>query len=1584
MVPNNGNGGKDYDVIFASGTLTQDIISGVTINQLFMSGGTLILANPLTLEVGLQFSGGSITSGTLNVAGSSEQSTLLTVNGTTINNAGDYTISFPTGNAFSGGGSVFNNSGQLLLESTDGTVSFNIPLNNTGTLSAFSGNVNITAGGSSSGTVNADANATLQFTTGFTFADGTQFTGAGSILFANNTSTTFSGTINNQGNLLFNSVGNFTDFVLNGDVTLTGTGTLTLISADRILGNGTLRNASTILGGMNGSGTLGNDAIGLVNLPTGVIEANVSGLILRIDPNAELGLTNTGMMQASNGGLLLLTGNGGGGFNNTGGVITAQTGSQVQLTLGAAITGGTLATVGTGEIHNLGSASLTDLTNSGSFVGNNNTTTTLSGTITNSGSILMASIGNFTDLALNGDVTLTGGGVVTLTQAARILGSGILTNSDNTVQGGLNGSGNIGNDAIGIVNGAEGLFDANVTGQVLLLDPNAADGFVNHGLLRASNGGFLVLTGNGGGGFDNTAATISALDGSQVRLTSGVGITGGTLSTVGTGQFHNLNSCTLIDLTNAGAFIGDNNTTTTLVGTINNSGSITLASIGNFTDLSISGDVTLTGGGVIHFTQAARILGSGLLINSDNIIQGSSNGSGNLGNDAIGFINQANGLFDANVAGEILRIDPGLDDGFTNNGTIQGSGGGHLLLTGNGGGAFNNDNGTIQALDGSEVQLTSGVTINGGIVTTSGSGIIRNLDTATLNGVTNSGTFIANNNTTTTFTGTITNTGSILLASVGNFTDLVINDDVTLTGGSTLSLQSAARILGSGTLFIGGTNGSAFTVQGAGNSSGSFGNNALTIVNRSGGVIAANNFNGNSDLTLRVDPGPGGLTNLGLMQASNRGILLLTGNGGGTFTNSGGLIQALDGSQVQLTSGATIIGGNLLTAGSGSIVNLDTATLSTLTNSGAFVGNNNTTTTLVGTITNLGSISLNSIGNFTDLSINGNVTLKGGGMVNLAAADRILGSGTLTNVDNTIQGGLNSSGSFGNDAIGVINEAGGVISGNVAGSAMRLDPSLAGGLTNQGLIQASNGGTVLLSGNGGGAFTNTGGTITAQTGSEVQLTAGASVIGGTLTTVGTGTFRNLDNATLQNLTNNGLFVGNNNTTTALTGTITNTGSISLASVGNFTDLSINGDVTLAGSGVINLTSADRILGSGTLTNAGNTIQGGLNSSGNFGNNAIGIVNQASGVISANTSGLSLLIDPSSGLGLINNGTMQAINGGILLLSGNGGGSFTNNGTVTAVGSSTVQVTGSLTSSNLVDIGSGTLSITGTGSYTQTGGTFRQAGGTVTSSTALNFMGGLVDARGTINSAVTNSANLQPALGGSGLIVNGAVTLLSSSKLTLQLGGLTQGSQYGYLNVNGTIALAGQLVVSFVNNFQASNNNNFTIISSTGLTGTFANALPGSRVNASDGSGSFLVTYTENNQITLTDFQPSGSVPQPSNVALPNENRTPSGSRQIAAVRPSADEPQPVIGRGRTGLHPRASTPRPGIVVQNSSQLLDLLDGAASEGDGTVVVHPVPTARRPANRSGATSSLPAENATSPGARPRSILPRNGVKTLRQSL
>src|SRR4029077_4987591 len=141
------------------------------------------------------------------------------------------------------------------------------------------------------------------------------FAGAGQISFSNGTSTSVSGTIVNDSNVLLNSTGSFTDLSLNGNVTLTGSGTLTLQNADRVLGSGPLINQITIQGETSNSGSLGASQIAIVN--NGLIDANVSGLVLNVDPlgnaNGNGGLVNNNLMRASNGGILLLNGLANGG-----------------------------------------------------------------------------------------------------------------------------------------------------------------------------------------------------------------------------------------------------------------------------------------------------------------------------------------------------------------------------------------------------------------------------------------------------------------------------------------------------------------------------------------------------------------------------------------------------------------------------------------------------------------------------------------------------------------------------------------------------------------------------------------------------------------------------------------------------------------------------------------------------------------------------------------------------------------------------------------------------------------------------------------------------------------------------------------------------------------------------------------------------------------------------------------------------------------------------------------------------------------------------------------------------------------------
>ena len=459
--------------------------------------------------------------------------------------------------------------------------------------------------------------------------------------------------------------------------------------------------------------------------------------------------------------------------------------------------------------------------------------------------------------------------------------------------------------------------------------------------------------------------------------------------------------------------------------------------------------------------------------------------------------------------------------------------------------------------------------------------------------------------------------------------------------------------------------------------------------------------------------------------------------------------------------------------------------------------------------------------------------------------------------------------------------------------------------------------------------------------------------------------------------------------TTLNGTILNSGSFSINSTGSFTDLLLGSDVTLSGGGTVSLVNADRVRGGGILTNIDNTIQGETSNSGSLGNNEIGLVNQAGGVISANISGLTLNVDPNSTNGLVNQGTMQATNGGILRLNGNGGGTFTNNGTIKALSGGMLKFEGTVTSSGTVDVGSDTLSISGSGSYAQTAGTFRLAGGTVTSSTALNFNGGLIDARGSINSAITNGGNLQPALGGTGLSVTGAVSLLSTSKLTFQLGGLTQGNQYGFLNANGSVALNGNLVVSFVNSFKAGNEDNFTVLSATALSGSFTNVASGTRLATTDSSGTFLVTYdgTHRHPVQFPAYRgrsvlsrrdrirrarrrtalgrprpirktkidaESPAAPDTSSVAVKNAPAaatSPTTETNVSPSRTASGKTPSAKGRGR----PVA------ITVENSDQLLGLLEGpGATTAKGKVTVKAKTAARRQAGNPGRTQPNEALN------------------------
>lgn len=886
------SGGNTTDLVMSGNvTLTGSgsVLMGNNINNRIVGGAGSRLINTVghTIQGGGQIGGQqiAITNSGLIIADQPAGMTIDPnatgmINTGTVRAANGATLDL-TGN----GGGTFTNTGGTIEAQAGSTVRLiNGAVVTGGTLLTSGTGVITTPSGGASQQV-----ATLD---GVTIASGSQFIGAF------NSQTTLLGTITNNGTMSLTSNNLAADFFISGDVTLTGSGVVSMgdNAGNRIRGGAGGRLINDAGHTIQGAGQVGDSTIAITNL--GLIAANLPTAMV-VDPNAS-GMINSGTLRATNGGTLSLTGNGGGSFDNTLGTIEAQNGSTVRLINGAVITGGTLTTSGTGIITTpVGgavqeTATLDGVTvSAGSrFVGVDNSATTLRGALTNNGTISLASTGQAADFVISGDVTLTGGGVMQFSDSLgnRIRGgasSRLINSAGHTIQG----SGQIGIDQIAITNA--GLIESNLTAGMGIA-PNA-NGMINSGTLRASNGAAMTLSGSNGGTFNNAGGTIEALDGSFVRLVEGATIIGGTLTTSGTGmvvtpaggatqQTATLNGVTL---SSGSRFFGVDNSATTLVGTISNAGVLGLTSTGQAADFVISGDVTLTGSGLMSFSDnlGNRVRGgaSSRLINSAGH---TIRGSGQIGLDQIALTNA--GLIVANQAAGMV-IDPNAN-GMINTGTVRATNGATLILTGNGGGAYNNTGGTFEAQNNSTVQLTNGATINGGTLTTSGTGVITTpaggatQDSSTLNGVTVStgSQFVGALNSQTTLIGTITNNGTMSLASNGLAADFVVSGDVTLAGSGVVSMGDnlGNRIRGGAGSTL--TNAAGHTIQGAGQ----IGLGAIGLTNQ--GLIVANQPSGIAIQTSSA------IVNSGTLQANSGSALTLASavNNSGSILANGGTVNA--------------------------------------------------------------------------------------------------------------------------------------------------------------------------------------------------------------------------------------------------------------------------------------------------------------------------------------------------------------------------------------------------------------------------------------------------------------------------------------------------------------------------------------------------------------------------------------------------------------------------------------------------------------------------------------------------------------------
>jgi hypothetical protein len=995
------------------------------------------------------------------------------------------------------------------------------------------------------------------------------------------------------------------------------------------------------------------------------------------------------------------------------------------------------------------------LSNAGDSVTlNNNVQTTVTGNIVNNGTITMEASGNTTDLYLNNNLTLSGTGSYVMTstnsnytgQLNGVAGS-VLTNSSN-----ITGAGTVGVGNLNFIN--SGTMNANISGQTLLVTPDACTGCTNTntGTLEATNGGNLVLQ---NGTWTNTGGKIEAQTGSSVYLQQNVTINGGTLTTAGTGVVYNTggNNVFLNNVTNAGAYVIQNNAATEISGTLANTGTITMDASGNTTELYLTANTTLSGSGTVTMTstngnyngQFNGIAGT-VLTNQSTI-----NGWGTIGAGDIGIVNASNGVINSNVNTGDIFLNPDTSLTSSNAGLIEATNGGTVTFSN---GTWTNT-GTIEAQAGSAINLQSNVSITGGTLESVGTGAVNNLsgNNVFLTGLTLAGTYNIQNNAATEIAGTITNNGTINIGSTGNQTGLYVQttgtDSAVLTGTGTIVLSSTNGSYANDNIWGNGTGALTIdqTITGAGN----IGLGDLTLTNNS--TINANLSPTVTGTALTIQPGSGGMINTKILEATNGGTLQLYGS---SFNNAGGTIQAVgadtngNASVVLLNDNVSITGGTLTTSGVGviDVASGATANITTLTNSGTLNVLNNGELNTNGTITNNGTIALVAAGNSTYLYAPTNTTLTGTGSVVMTSSNgnyngivEAAGGVTLTN-DETISGwGTIQGGTFINN---------GTINSNQNGGNIQMQSFAAA--TNTGTMEATNGGTLTLNGS---SWTNTGATITAATGSAVQLTGNTSITGGTLSTSGTGQIYVLggNQANIATLTNSGTLNVQNNGELNTSGTITNNGTINLQGAGNSTYLYAPTSTTLTGTGSVVLTSTNGnytgivdTAGGQTLTN-GETITG----AGTIENGSI--VNN--GTINASVSGVNLTLQGFTAA--TNTKTLEATNGGTLAFNGT-------SWTQTGVGTITAQTGSSVELYNNATISGGTLTTVGTGQIYTTGGNVSYLSN-LTNDGTFNINN---NAQTELTGTITNNGSFNLTGNGNAtyLLISGAVTLKGTGVISL--------------------------------------------------------------------------------------------------------------------------------------------------------------------------------------------------------------------------
>jgi hypothetical protein len=1062
-----------------------------------------------------------------------------------------------------------------------------------------------------------------------------------------------------------------------GSGTLTNSGTLDLEEASTMTISGNLTNSGTIYTNVRNQSTGKTETLTVTGTFT-----NNSGATTHIgyfgDTTDVLNvatLVNNGFLEVDTGATLNLT-------NQMNGITDVVAGSEFDLygTLKAGTANG-LAKLGSieGTLYIGNGQTLTDtpgsgtLTNSGTFDLEENSNVTVSGNLTNSGG-LYTDVRNETNAGKN-TLTVTGAFTNNTGATTNIGYFGDTTDVMNVATLVNNGTLQIsGGATLNLTNQPNGVTDV-VAGSNLYVFGTFKAGANNALANLASVEGSLVL-GNGQtttatpAGTGTGTLTISSVG--QVDLELGSTLTidgnltnsghlytnienrqGGTNNITVTGTFDNATGATadlgyfgdstavmtVGTLTNAG-FLSVGNTDTLVIskaGTLTNTGTLNVGDSTGGGTLQISGNTTLTGtnGKVVLSNFAGNIIEGASSSDALTVAKGQTiEGSGNIGNNSMGLNNQGIIEVDQTVP-LIIQISSGSTN--SNSGTLEATVGATLQL--DAGTYTQTSTGAIIATETgnalSAVNLESGVVINGGKLTITGTTATINLvgtsAALTLNGVTisGSGSLQLPDGSTTTLLGTNSNTSTIDLNSTGDATKLV-------AGGSSVTLNGTGKIIlaSNGEDVITGASASdilhsANTIEGPGN----IGNGNMGLVN-TGTIETVAHQTGETE----IDASSAGFNNQGTVEAvasttldidnaSNQFLNFNSGTStltGGTYIVDGilkfdGASITTDAANITLSGASAKIenatGGNAITnlatiatGGTFDIITQSFTTTSNFTNNGTLdVG------TSAKFIVNLGD----SLTNFSGTTLTGgayNVTgtleFAGANIVNNDASITLTGTKALiensTNSANALAGFNNNEAGA---TFGLASAAKFTTSGNFTnsgtlnvgtGSLFSTGTAGAADLTNY----ASNtltGGTYMVTGTGQIEFNNEGTTGGIKTNAASITLSGAST---TASFVDQSSNNML--ADLATNSSTGSFTLSTSRTFTTAGGFTNAGLVEISKTttltiganGNYTQTggstTVDGTLTLGSAAALNISGGSLFGNAGTINGAVNLTAGNVN------------------------------------------------------------------------------------------------------------------------------------------------------------------------------------------------------------------------------------------------------------------------------------------------------------------------------------------------------------------------------------------------------